>query len=255
MRELEIHMAPTLQPSLCPQSRAIVEQKPRHVHTGLSGVDIVEPFSGSWWQGTDKETHRDSCIGGCPKQFYIGDLPQTCSAPKCPAARTRTESPSAKDIDPECSFQPEINATSARLPPRSARDLSIGEQQRRCLRAAELRERIRQTEPTPPFAPVLHAAPAHLRGTKGKLRVFEDPAGYTERLQQKRSQRNLHAELQRQQHAAKEMEDCTFCPHVNSELPAYVHDMADFHRSFKHLWSKRTQSALLNNSKHRPDWL
>jgi len=253
MRELEIHMAPPLQPRLCPRSRAIVEQRQAHVHCSRSGVDKAEPIGSSCRQSTDKDMHENGCIGGCPKQFYIGDVPQLSSAAKGYAASARTQTPSAKDIDPECSFQPEINATSARLPPRGAKDLSTGEQQRRCIRAAELRERIRQADPMTPSAPVLCAAPAHLRGTKGKLRVLEDAAGYTERIQQMRLQRDFHAELKRQQRTAKEMEECTFCPEVNNELPVYVRNMADYHRSVKYLWDKQ-QCALLENSKHRPDW-
>lgn len=247
---LENDMAPPLQPRLCPRSRAIVDQ--RQTHRGIS-IDVAEPI-GSCQQSASEDMHHDSCAGECPKQYYIGELPQLSSAAKGFAASARTGSPSAKDIDPECSFHPEINATSARLPPKGATDLSIGEQQRRCIRAAERRERIRQAEPKIPSAPLLLAAPAHLQGTKGKLRVLEDAAGYTARIQQMRSQRNFHNELTRQQQAAEEMEECTFRPEINDELPAYVRDMADFSRSVKHLWGKQTQSALLENSKQRPDW-
>eukprot|EP01029_Cantina_marsupialis_P020614 TRINITY_DN483_c6_g1_i1.p1 TRINITY_DN483_c6_g1~~TRINITY_DN483_c6_g1_i1.p1 ORF type:complete len:690 (-),score=242.83 TRINITY_DN483_c6_g1_i1:175-2244(-) len=124
-------------------------------------------------------------------------------------------------IDPECTFQPQINAKSKKLRPRSVVELSYGDSLKRDTSQRLMRLKAEQEEVRGlTFKPQINNT--HV---EGKLRISAEPDTYLDRIQ---NDAKLFSDRQRksiQEQEMKEFAECTFHPKTHL-APSYVKRIA-----------------------------
>jgi hypothetical protein len=142
-------------------------------------------------------------------------------------------------LDEECTFTPLITNYSRSLRPRTASELSVGDQAKKATRLEIARMYMRQTElaaapfrpaipPPPPQAqaggaPVLSSARAD-----GVLKITSEPETYVERVAHQQRAQELKRRLMQQIMSQAKHSECTFKPVVR-DSPAYVKKIAARH--------------------------
>jgi hypothetical protein len=131
--------------------------------------------------------------------------------------------PPINEVDPNCTFRPQISKVAQAMRPKTVEELSTGGYQRRqaALEAARLRvEHEKMKEAT--FKPDMES---RIVTTEGRLRILSEPQSYVQRLQAEelfRQQRMAQAAREREE---KELAECTFAPSIR-DAPQYVKRIA-----------------------------
>jgi len=124
----------------------------------------------------------------------------------------------AQAHDPECTFKPQINETSRRMPGRSAVEMSRGDSLRKETKARLMKLRMEQEELQElTFAPELNGD----KGVEGRLKILSEPDTYIRRLQHKLILHSHKKNKAAQEQEMKELEECTFQPEIH-DSPAYI---------------------------------
>lgn len=126
-------------------------------------------------------------------------------------------------VDSECTFRPAINPASKVLAPRTATQLSRGDQLRRetSLRMKRLALEAASLEGAT-FAPQINERSKY---TPGRLRLSTEPDTYLQRLAQEAAAAAEKARVQAAEAADEELANCTFAPEVH-DAPEYVKRIA-----------------------------
>ncbi|DAZ99571.1 TPA: hypothetical protein N0F65_001399 [Lagenidium giganteum] len=151
--------------------------------------------------------------------------------------------------DPNCTFKPQINTTSARRKPRSVTELSRGDLLRRETTQRLMKLKMEQEEMAAlTFRPQLNRVSDRF---EGKLKILTSPDTYLQRIQQ---QTQAHTVKQRRAVQEKELEEfaeCTFKPRT-IEAPSYVQRIARSVALTKALKQQQQQST--SKAPEKPDW-
>merc|ERR1712113_744866 len=132
----------------------------------------------------------------------------------------------------ECTFKPTINAVSLQREPRSFTDLSLGDQRRREVRVAKMREDLNRKNISS-FKPQI----TEYEGACSRLRVLEEPDTLVERMSKVRQGQLARREKDAQKTRAEELSQCTFAPKVQP-IPGFVRQLAASHRLTRELREK-----------------
>jgi hypothetical protein len=131
----------------------------------------------------------------------------------------------ARASDPEHTFQPRINSSSRRLPPRSVDDMSRGDAMRRETAVRMMKLKLDQDKLAGLTFQPKTTRKGQYADVEGRLRVTSEPETYIERVQR---EAQLLSEKQRralEDAEREEFSECTFQPEVH-DAPAYVKRIA-----------------------------
>ncbi|KAJ9466876.1 hypothetical protein DIPPA_01995 [Diplonema papillatum] len=137
--------------------------------------------------------------------------------------REKDQSGRDEVVDAECCFKPTITPLGKIQPPRSTRELSVGDQVRREeKRKRRALERFESELNACTFAPALNRGPSTVQS---KVSVRNDPTAYVEWAKTRSQQRTLHIAAEKARKAEEEQKQCTFRPAVH-DAPAYIKTIA-----------------------------
>ena len=146
--------------------------------------------------------------------------------------------------EPDCTFTPQILASSKARRGRSVTELSRGDSLKRETAARLMKLKAEQDELNGlTFQPMLNPSNA-----QGKLKILSNPDSYLERVQKEQEIFSDRRRKAAQEQERKQFAECTFAPKTN-DAPAYIRRIAK-----SMALAKKARPSSSENGMSRPDW-
>ncbi|KAG7396304.1 hypothetical protein PHYBOEH_002485 [Phytophthora boehmeriae] len=153
-----------------------------------------------------------------------------------------------RTMNPNYTFKPAINQTSAKRKPRSITELSRGDLLRRETTQRLMKLKMEQEEMASlTFRPQLSRMSER---SEGKLKILSSPETYLQRIQQQSQAHTIKQRRAMQEKEMGEFAECTFKPRT-IEAPAYVQRIA---RSVSLTKALRAQEQAAARAREKPEW-